>query len=1118
MIPMTLTQGARDGTADRPPLNHTLEDVAEEILNGMFCTYEPPPTRKEKTRGILRTPKMLRRNRSDQSFKSVRWSDFDAKEEEEEEEDKAGMHPHLDFHCNMTGACMEAGVESGCFSPGEHEAKTGRGDVVVFDEEGNPTSIQNGKIGLPLPTPPLPSSKEKILPHLCGVKINCGDDEEHMVEVSKSNRDGPSKTYHRPKQAYDYEDETDNSLVDEEEAEAAMEARHKQQHQEILKRRMEKLRQKQERKQQRARKGSRTDDDIDWDDRASNVSGSSSFFRKVFNKKGNKEEREPASSDRKSLRSSRSPPPGRPSRKSVSFDEDDELDHVRSVRAQTNMRDEDWDESLPIIPLKPQKVMRRSQSNERSTRSFLHDRETEKASNGFSKASRARDKQRDPSPVITRTRSRSLDDKDEIKSTRWSLAPKQKKQDSRSQSPGRRRSISPSRLRTGYVGEPDGRQSSLTQNVMRNFNNMYPAHPLSRYKDDTMERESMITAHRRGLDGCAASAIESDQMERQSYITAHRQGFAESLLKKAKAGSRSGLLHPKLKQLGYVNHDDAMERESCITASRQDFNQMRGSGQSSSDLARINEHDRLERQSHIAEHRSVYDPVLSAGPANVKRNFAPRQVAQESRQVDEAKAQQSIRRTLDAFPETGSLQSAPAPSYLDENDSGNGGNANRVSMYGSGSQESYIDRQLQVAQSQRQYKNRMQQQQAHRGSPGRTSKKKARRRSSFSLPFLKRTKSPQYDQARRQSRSFAQARQMQMANTSQHPNGVYYQYPNQPPLHAHSLLYPQQLTQAGLVSSTNISQRAGKEEKKETTWEERTQQAWERIRSGLAFESTQEEITTPLDKHEASFALTGSNFGMPTEPKSMDPPTSEQPSILQSALALLSGTPTKEAEPKAEATPPNSMQRPNQLLMQQYPPMMHLTYPHQVPPTQAHIQQYHARNHQQYHARNQMLMGPVNVGNQQLTLPQMQAQNGMVYPRPQGILKESSFENSRRVTFGAPTEQLFHDFSDKDLMSPPKRKVFKGAKILTGLFGRGAKQPSLQHTNTRSTDLSSCPSAYSLTEEWDGGPYGYSAGPVYSIVNKSTSDRGYLDTLGYLRMQANRGKEGSQDPVGPIAI
>ena len=247
------------------------------------------------------------------------------------------------------------------------------------------------------------------------------------------------------------------------------------------------------------------------------------------------------------------------------------------------------------------------------------------------------------------------------------------------------------------------------------------------------------------------------------------------------------------------------------------------------------------------------------------------------------------------------------------------------------------------------------------------------------------------------------------------------------------------------------------EHKKEMTWEERTQQAWERLRSGTIFETAKEDISTD---EKAPMQIRTTEAASKANEEENAPK-----SFFQSALAMLTE---------------NSMAK-----------------------------------------EDLALDGNSSVIGKQRTQTSPMILQNQYYRSPiknNGIVRQSSFDQ-RRVTFGGESEQVYYSDSFSHLVSPQKRKVFKGTKIITGLFGRADRKSQksskeqtmgLQQTHTRSTDLSSCPST-------DGrGARQYHAGSMAPYV-PSIVDGGCLDTLSHLRHQAHRCKDGPQDPSGPIA-
>ena len=111
------------GAKPRKPPNPTLENVAEEVLNGMFCHYEPPDANRRgkggdnKNRGILRQPNKNNHKQRQQGAarqQRVRWED--EKEPTPKHADAAASLKDLvdDPGCSIRQVCLDASVEAGC--------------------------------------------------------------------------------------------------------------------------------------------------------------------------------------------------------------------------------------------------------------------------------------------------------------------------------------------------------------------------------------------------------------------------------------------------------------------------------------------------------------------------------------------------------------------------------------------------------------------------------------------------------------------------------------------------------------------------------------------------------------------------------------------------------------------------------------------------------------------------------------------------------------------------------------------------------------------------------------------------------------------------------------------
>jgi hypothetical protein len=240
--------------------NATLEDVAEEILNGILCQYEPPNREKlefqKRYPSILRRPKDKRMQNlgkatsisASSKKQRVRWSD-EHKNEEDATDGTVIPPSKVERRAwSVAEACFDAGVEVGCVNSHNSQytdsnddmhstkqmmnakeaiavarAKSPRNHIkeeLIFDDDGNPTYAKanlsgdpvSPKISLPSEPPP-PSKKERFFPELCGVRINCGEEEAYFHVMSRSTKD-MSDSLHCGQDDENLEDDYDNSLVD----------------------------------------------------------------------------------------------------------------------------------------------------------------------------------------------------------------------------------------------------------------------------------------------------------------------------------------------------------------------------------------------------------------------------------------------------------------------------------------------------------------------------------------------------------------------------------------------------------------------------------------------------------------------------------------------------------------------------------------------------------------------------------------------------------------------------------------------------------------------------------------------------------------------------------------
>ena len=1212
-----------------PPPNHTLEDVAEEMLNGIFCHYEPPDAarledeeaKKNKRRSILRAPKVFRRNKKRDSSteppKSVRWSDTHDEEEEEKEKEKQKKQQLLsstskfpvEISCNLAGTCTDVGIEAGCLSPntetliyddvttgrrarkkqrdddgirqhpsGETEesegdadeeesdlavpppppppkpkastskksgakpsAKKTRSDApkeeLVFDDDGNPVRA-SGKRGKAPPPPPKPSSKEKYLPQLSGVKINLPEDEAHLQELARSSREGPpSKRYHRPRQEYDYDDLDDfnNSILEERQDDVPKQGKKNKPGNGVT-------------SGMRRRSGS-------LDETESNVSGisnTSSIFKRMwrrsssFSKSDNKSVPSQLVDSDQALQSSHG---GTGSATPYRHADLDPVELVRSSdeaastksRASAFLRvlspsgkrsvESDWDESIPIV-LKPagKKETAGLPGNTRRSQTREADMLQRRS------RSRSADANRSHSPGVTRSRSRSrsLDQTDN-------------------------RAPLPQQLPQRTIPRPTGQPISY----------YHPAHPLSRSEaDDAAERQSLITAHRAGFDRAStvASSYNSDVLERQSYIMAHRQSH-EAPPTALPASSRSKPNAFTIPQL----QDDQLERQSLITAHRQGFDPPPHPTEKTFAPLPLPSH-LLQQQQQQQQQVYFYQPIpigavpppgyyfpatsvqavpaMQGAPVNTRGRSAspalrgrspspsPHQAAMRKRSQSPIKGRANSpyrRQSFDSQRGNLPVRATPKPSSQ-------GIQAYAPTRTDYQYQQSHLmmqrpgaPRQIPHSYVQAPPPNMISQPPQRlvptvtasqpRASPVQTVPSAApiyrqpaiQEASTFSSQYQHPTGDrpsavilPQTGQAH-QGRSIpevlpksrrAPTQALPKEEVSASSNQTYHPTydplsvhdPNCPPhmmhvvnggdgtvaaptvdpVSAYGTQWPPTSEQATpgcsvlgpvfeqpvsdptstsvnpseqplQVTTTEQQQTEGERASEakplpelELSWEERTRQAWERIRSGLITfgepKETQSAVLSPCSDCGTSDAARAS--------QTADSPP--EPVILPENPPSSTGMPVSSD---------NTMVLPeNRSLWQEAP------------------------------SSAPQLYAPSDGGAHPSTTD-----------RPTGILKQPSYD--RRVTFGAPTEQVYEDYvgdggddtesrwshDDNGSRSPGRRRhrVFRGRKLLRGLFHRstkggkqgGDKIKSLPHLNTRSTDASSV--SGSVTQEWDGGYYYY---------------------------------------------
>jgi hypothetical protein len=240
-------------STDRPvAVQGTLDDIAEEMLNGLFCHYEPP-AKKKKHRGILRAPKMFRRSESNlttvseatsASKKGVRWS--------QRVEASYPKPPATEVHCNVIESVVDGCAEVGLVkSPTKAKEAFAKYDLTELEkkhammaakkaeesdykkkkaamrramEEDSSDSddsgvLQSSKVRPPPPPPPPPPRNCGLIADICGaVHMECGNTKDASTpkEGEYNDRQEVHRVEHhrRPKQPFDYLEGEDEKMGD----------------------------------------------------------------------------------------------------------------------------------------------------------------------------------------------------------------------------------------------------------------------------------------------------------------------------------------------------------------------------------------------------------------------------------------------------------------------------------------------------------------------------------------------------------------------------------------------------------------------------------------------------------------------------------------------------------------------------------------------------------------------------------------------------------------------------------------------------------------------------------------------------------------------------------------
>lgn len=470
-------------STDRPvAVQGTLDDIAEEMLNGLFCHYEPP-TKKKKHRGILRAPKMFRRNDSNlttvseatsASKKGVRWS---------QRVEAAYPKPQsTEVHCNVIQTVVDGCAEVGLVkSPTKAKEALAKYDLTELEKkhamsaakkaeeadykkrkesmrrameedssDSDDSGITHSKVRPPPPPPPPPPRNCGLIADICGaVHMECGDAKDTCTpresEVETRQEVHRGEHHRRPKQPFDYMDGVVEKPRD------------------------------------------HMITSVPSGESVSSVKSASSRFstlKRIW----------PRKRDGKSGRitdgyESDPETKGRGRRHSRCAATKEDVDPIiMSKRGKSfTGEDEDWDQSLSIFPNKKEKS---------------------KQSSWLPKVSQSKNERRASSPGPLRNLSNNTSER---RNSLVGIESGDKR--TRSQSPG---------LRQGF----DRNLHATTSFVGSSFQN--PS-VIGSAVDDSFERQSMITAYRAAFDPASEANFNplDDSCDRQSFITAYRQGFGE---------------------------------------------------------------------------------------------------------------------------------------------------------------------------------------------------------------------------------------------------------------------------------------------------------------------------------------------------------------------------------------------------------------------------------------------------------------------------------------------------------------------------------------------------------------------------------------------------------------
>lgn len=747
--------------------NQTLEDVAEEILNGILCQYEPPNrsdnAQNRKPSGILRRPKerltKSKRHSNQKGNKSarVRWMD-EQKEDElkpKQQHTISSMVSPNQAGCSVAEACMDAGIEVGCVSappPTSRPSTYSTNDIatkrmmnakeaiaiaraksprsaridtvdIVFDDDGNPTykdttkkaKQKNPEISLPA-VPPPPNKRERFFPELCGVRLNCGDDDAYVMPKYNFENSVNSALDRCSNNLTDDDDELimmmdelDNSLLEDIEESDSFgsdvetlrksinQVRDRKREQQEANNRMKKpTRTKNDKGSKKksmrevvdhymVKEDSDDDNSTDWEEKMSPTGSSANFLRRVWprnqgngsaagNTKDNSISPEIDDNSDDGMKKSSSAITKRTASRSRS---PSLFRRGESTMSKPTIVQAVY-ESVELVKNEEKRTMKTSIGAVLKSMTAKSPRSIKKSSS-LSTASINETSTSDWDETIPIVR-RDLPQHDATTAANESAPPVTilPSLSIPEQLPNTNNSYDISNIPASSNQYPVTylpQASQQTQIAVPPADSMYPqlhpAHPLvnnganiKRDQNDMLERQSFITAHRMGLDPANTRngqiKANDDLMERQSFIGAYREGFNDvvdshpstslsSIPESAAINSEAPRNMNNTTPPSYypqqvsMTRDDMMERQSFITAYRQGYDPVQRPAS-----APLSHDDIMERMSYITASRQGLPVDPSIMYQNVGAIPSPPKQSRRERRIGRSKSPRRNRQSIES--------------------------------------------------------------------------------------------------------------------------------------------------------------------------------------------------------------------------------------------------------------------------------------------------------------------------------------------------------------------------------------------------------------------------------------------------------------------------------------